>query len=1039
MRSPPSLPATVLRTLAAVRRRRRALAVIQALCWIGAGVAIAAVALPLAGLPEEAPGTWARWALRLGLAAAVAIPVARYVVPPWRRTADPLRVARAVDDRVPATRDALHVAVDLAGALDAGRFDDPTTRHLARDHLAVAGDRVKVVDPRALLPVSMLGRRTLVGPGLLIVALAVVGAFPTESQRGLNRLLGPAPAGDAAADGADEAEDLEPVTLVLRNLVLELTPPAYSGREALVLDGTTGDFQALPGTRVVLKADVPESAESAAVTWYSPHGDEPAVIEGRARGGEVEIAFTVPGDGRYRVEAGRGRLREPLRTRRFRVEALPDDPPELEVSAPGAGRIEVTPDASVRLGIVATDDFALSRLELVVLRGRREVSRTPIADVVGMPSYEQVWGWSPASLAGKGGELELVVEAWDNDTVNGPKVTKSSAVDVWVPTPRDHHHKVLALKRRLLDQTLDLLAALLVSNVDYPADLARDAFVEQHDHQKELAAGVFATAAELATAMERDELENRATFLGLGTAVENLGRSWEQVVEVVETQVRPSRHTALDRSTLRLLLTARGGAIDELERIVLDLSAFIDLQIGEEVADELAGLEPSLAELADAIRENAEGGIDDGRVEELLDQLQQQLAELAAKMAQRSRGPDDGFANRMPPELQRDVLDEIRQLLAEGKHDEAMELLREMMDELGEMQDTLQSESEAMAGGQDAEQLGAQMEAAIAEAKRLEAEQREAIAQTRELQRRFGTGEPLSEEQRQQLAADIEELQRRAAAIPPRNLSGRTQGRMGAWSRLAENTAERTGEAFAEGDLRTAEAQARETGELLEAAREELDAASGEDAAAAAAAREEVAEAMALAADVERRLAQAESRAQRAQGQAADASGPAREQQAEVADGTGRLRQQVEQMGGSAFNPVSGRENLENAQQMMERAGGRLAQGRTNPALGSQQDALRQLQEFREGLEQAQQAMGQGSQRMGSGQGMAQGREQGAWERLNDWHDGDSIDPQEVEMSDPDDFVTPEAFRALVQEEAAGDAPERYKPMNNSYYEELIK
>ncbi|HCP48358.1 MAG TPA: hypothetical protein DIU15_20135 [Deltaproteobacteria bacterium] len=46
---------------------------------------------------------------------------------------------------------------------------------------------------------------------------------------------------------------------------------------------------------------------------------------------------------------------------------------------------------------------------------------------------------------------------------------------------------------------------------------------------------------------------------------------------------------------------------------------------------------------------------------------------------------------------------------------------------------------------------------------------------------------------------------------------------------------------------------------------------------------------------------------------------------------------------------------------------------------------------------------------------------------------------QDVEMPEPEDFVGPEAFRSLVQEGAAEDAPDRYRPYNHSYYEELVR
>ena len=273
MRSPPSLPATVVRALAAVRRRRRTFALLEAAAWSAVGIAAVVLLLPAVGAPEEGPGSWVRILARIWLIGWAVGSVIRFVIPPWRRTADPLNLARAVDDRVSETRDSLHAAVDLAGALDDGRWDDPVTRHLARDHLAAASDRVSVVDPRALLPWSSLGRGVLLGPGLLFVAGLVLLAAPEPSQRGWDRLFGPLPAGDFAAEDAESAEDAEPVTLVLRNLVLTLTPPAYSLRETLTLDGTTGDFQALPGTAVALAADVPSGGEDVAVVWYAPEGD----------------------------------------------------------------------------------------------------------------------------------------------------------------------------------------------------------------------------------------------------------------------------------------------------------------------------------------------------------------------------------------------------------------------------------------------------------------------------------------------------------------------------------------------------------------------------------------------------------------------------------------------------------------------------------------------------------------------------------------------------------------------------------------------
>lgn len=1037
MRSTPSLPPPVVRALEAVRRRRRALALLEAVCWAGLGLGSLVLLAPLAA--EVAVPAPVRWLARAWAAAWVVVPIVLFVVPPWRRTGSPLQLARAVDDRVPETADSLLAAVDLAAALDDERIDDPTSRHLARDHIHMAAERAAEVDARSLLPLSRLGRRSLIGPLVAAAAGVVALVLPDPTTAGLGALLGaPLPGAEGVADAEGKAD--EEATLVLRNLRLVLEPPAYSGRETLELDGTTGDFRALPGTRVALRADLPSGGTEVSVAWLS--GPEPPRWTAPVDGDAAEISFVVPGGGEYRVEVARGPVRDTLRSRRMRVEALPDDPPDLEVTGPG-GELTVRPSESISLSVRTRDDFGLSRVDLAVVSKGKVLLRTPITDpgaLVGRTEFEEQLGWSPDALDGAGGEVELVVESWDNDTVNGPKVTRSRPIEVWVPTPADHHRRVLAAKQKLLDQCLDLLAAVLVS-VPNSVDQGREELITEHEHAHRLAQGVFTTAADLSASMVDDPFERRQVWLGLGQAIENLARRWSDVDQAVRERIESTDQPWVDRSALVLLTSRRQLAIDELERLVLDLGAFIDLQIGEELAGQLDSLEPDLADLADLIRQSQDGKPVDDRIKQKLDELARQLAEIAQQMADRSRGPDDGFANQMPQELGEDALSEISRLLAEGKEDEALQKLQEAMDALAEMREALQQESEQMAGGQNAQQLQRELQAGIDEARRLEQEQQEVIDATDDLQERFGSGDPMSDAEREQLSADIRRLQELIAELPPDELPAAARAAAGQWTRLADRQARRLEESFEGGSVDQAIEEASAVGGYLDEAGRELRAASGGSPEALLQGRREADEAAALAYDIAGRLAQADARARRSRSRAAAASAGTQQQQQQVGEGVGQLQEQMEAMGGSAFNPVAGRQRLEQAQQMMQGAEGRLAQGRTGPALASEQDALRQLQAFRESLEQAQQAMQSGQQRMGSGQPSAggPGGQQSPWGRADDFGRDGWDKRGDVEMSDPDDFVTPEAFRALIQEEASGDAPERYRPMNGSYYEELIK
>ena len=158
-----------------------------------------------------------------------------------------------------------------------------------------------------------------------------------------------------------------------------------------------------------------------------------------------------------------------------------------------------------------------------------------------------------------------------------------------------------------------------------------------------------------------------------------------------------------------------------------------------------------------------------------------------------------------------------------------------------------------------------------------------------------------------------------------------------------------------------------------------------------------------------------------------------------MAQGVGQLRQSMESMGGSAFNPAQGRQSLQNAEELMRRAEGRLGSGDPRRAGSAGQDGLSQLQQFRESMEQAQQSLREGSKPGGSGQMAGRpggGRQPNQWDSSGQ---GTAETGAPVELTDPDEFVGPEAFRALVQEGAQGDAPERYKPLNGTYYEELVR
>jgi len=1022
--------------LRAVRRRRRLLGVVQALAWTALGAGLLVAASPLARDLTEGLNA-ARLAARALLVASVVVPLALFAVPAWLRTRSLLRIARAVDDGTPELQASAHTAVDLAAALATDSIaPGPATAHAER-HLATTAELAELhIRPERLLPWTDLGRRTLLGPTVAGFALAATAVAPGPVEDGLRRLFAELP-----ALLTDEAP-AEVASMELRNLRIQLVPPAYSGRPARDLAGTTGDFQALAGTRVTWNADGPRGP-SASVAFEDFDAIDPDGLIGSNDSGRITIDWTVPaGLTSYRVHIPRSLGRDPLRSRAYRVEQIPDRPPTLEVSGP-RDRPELRPEDEVRLGVRTGDDFGLTAVRLIVLRRGKEVVNRLLAEPDGASTWDDAVRWRPADdLAdGQGGELDLIIESWDNNDFAGFQKTRSRAVEVYVPTPLDRHRQVLELKKQLLDRSVDLLGDLLEDSFNLGVVVARDDLLAEHDDHHAQTGELLALGSRLAGAMAQDRYERREVYLGIGGALANLATVWEPVDGFVQSRIRPYRSGVVGKDVLTQLVRRRQPAVTELERIVLDLASFIDVHLADEASAEVGDLDSNLSELADLVRQAQDGKPVEEELKRAMDELKQALAELAQKLSQQLTAPDDGFLNELPESLQESQLDELDRMLEEGRFEEAMERLQQMMDAMAEKKAEMDAMAEAQAGSQDRDELSAALQEAIDEAKKLEAQQQAVLDDTEAVAERIGSP-GLDPAVAERLATELEAAKAKLDEATPQ-MSGKPASMARHFRRLASQEAARGAEALRTGDLEAATDHARNVAQVTAEMNAELDVLDKNQELKAAGKLGKSAQKTAESVLDELQEAGARDRAQQQKARASSA--PLAGRQDQVGDGVGRLQERMEAMESSSFNPMEARNSLQAAGQLMEGAEQRLGDGRPGQAVPGQRDALKQLRQFRESLESNQQAMqpgqrmgGQSPMQAGSGQKRPGGEGGDPWQTADDWGaQGESS--ADVELSDPDDFVSPEAFRQLLQEGAAGEAPERYKPVNKRYYEELVK
>jgi|GEM_PF-3290554 len=208
------------------------------------------------------------------------------------------------------------------------------------------------------------------------------------------------------------------------NLQIKIHFPDYTGYSDQILPG--GDIEVLRKSRAYVKAVTGRNVEKAFLV--TPAGRvEMKLNKGTGQTGMItaEGEFIVSRDGEFYLKAvdSENLSNEPVH---YKVRALPDEPPQVSVLAP-AFDIMTAPSARLKIVAEARDDFGLTRLGIAwKLKGK--TTQKTIEDfqpAVGHQITEYQWDLSKLGLK-KGDLLDFWLEAWDNDTIDGPKKAVSS-------------------------------------------------------------------------------------------------------------------------------------------------------------------------------------------------------------------------------------------------------------------------------------------------------------------------------------------------------------------------------------------------------------------------------------------------------------------------------------------------------------------------------------------------------------------------------------------------------------------------------------
>jgi hypothetical protein len=242
---------------------------------------------------------------------------------------------------------------------------------------------------------------------------------------------------------------------------MNYTFPEYTGLPPHETVSATGDIAALKGASVELEISANRKLEAARLSfagtaaagekpeafWLAPTTDKSFVGAFRLMAEDsYTITFVEPG----------GRERSDIRS--FKITPLPDQRPLVRIISPGRS-IDLPTDMAIEVSAYAADDFGVSSMSLIYFMEGGEETHIPLKTYSSAPRelYES-YPWDLTELGLLPGEVVFYsVEVRDNDTVSGPKSSRSDVHSLRFPTMAEIFQQVGEDYEEGIDELADQL------------------------------------------------------------------------------------------------------------------------------------------------------------------------------------------------------------------------------------------------------------------------------------------------------------------------------------------------------------------------------------------------------------------------------------------------------------------------------------------------------------------------------------------------------------------------------------------------------
>ncbi|MFH1238976.1 MAG: DUF4175 family protein, partial [bacterium] len=533
------------------------------------------------------------------------------------------------------------------------------------------------------------------------------------------------------------------------DIVLKYTFPVYTGQPPISDKNTSGDIEAILGTRIDIEAQANVSLSRASLVTDDGKNLPVTVTKGT----ELKVSLVLTGEKQYwfKVEDQEGYLNiDPVK---YNIVTLKDEFPEVQVLFP-ATDLTVSETGEVKIVCRVTDDFGVSQLELVYKKASDpSLSRLTIQTFRQLPQDKVVeynWLLRQLNLA-PGDMISYYLEVQDNDVVSGPKKSVSPTYYLEIFSYEKEHQAIEALQDLAHEGLMKLLEDQMTAKSDLdklennlPPDKIAPLKVKQEDISRR-AEDLNEMLDKMLTRMNNDPLTNYRVYSEYHNLNQNLKNLKDgKMAEATQTFDQLSQATNREKiNSLAREKKLQEDIISELEKMALLAEDTNQYQKMEDVLNKAYEME-DLANDFNNLLEEYKNKPDSEKMKQLkkaLDKLAKMMSELQKAMTQVSKELPEEFVNQPDvKEINFSKMESLRKQLEEalkaGNLDEALNQALELAKEMAKMMSTMRSAAGKAGGAGQFSYLSGEADELTREIEKLTKEEQGLIDETAELDKK---------------------------------------------------------------------------------------------------------------------------------------------------------------------------------------------------------------------------------------------------------------------------------------------------------------